>query len=122
MARPKKHVLCVDDNRQICEIISSILHKVEVRFAFDIASALAMAAVIQFDLFILDFYLPDGTGSELLQTLRQTHPDTPAIFITTAHDISKEDAAELGAVDLIHKVGATFVRELVDVSEAILKE
>jgi two-component system response regulator HydG len=121
MVNARKQVLCVDDNRQMCEIVSSILHSNEVRIAFDIAGALALAAIIQFDLFILDFYLPDGTGFDLLQTLRQTHPETPAIFITTAADITTEDAVEMGALGLIHKAGGTFVNDLIYSTRAALE-
>ena len=93
-----KRVLCVDDNQGICDAVARLLHAAEVRTAANVAGALALAAVLQFDLFILDISLPDGMGTDLLATLKQRHPDTPAILITTSFDISKEEARQVGAL------------------------
>jgi len=116
-----KRVLCVDDNQGICDAVARLLHAAEVRTAANVAGALALAAVLQFDLFILDISLPDGMGTDLLATLKQRHPDTPAILITTSFDISKEEARQVGAIDLIHKGNGRFVQELLEVSGNVLE-
>jgi len=116
-----KRVLCVDDNQGIREAIARLLHTAEVRTTANIAGALALTAVMQFDLFILDICLPDGMGTDLLTTLRQHHPDTPAILITTSFDISKEEARQVGAIDLIQKCNGKFVHELLEVSGTVLE-
>ena len=115
----KKRVLCVDDNQKMCDVVSRILHTAEVRSAQTVAGALALTALQQFDLFILDIHLPDGWGTDLLTTLRASHPNTPAVLITTMDGITRDDAREIGAVDLIQK-GGTFVKELADLSGNIL--
>src|SRR3954447_26536684 len=115
----KKRVLCVDDNPKMCDVVSTILHTAEVQTVQTVAAALAMTVVQQFDLFILDIQLPDGWGTDLLITLRADHPDTPAILMTTMPDITKDEAREIGAVDLIQKCGGSFVRELEALSENI---
>lgn len=46
---------------------------------------------VVFDLLILDINLPDGSGLELLRTLRQNGTSTPAILLTAkAYDRLRE--------------------------------
>ena len=55
-----------------------------------------------FDLLILDINLPDGSGLELLRTLRQNGTSTPAILLT-ANDLELDEVTglEAGADDYI---------------------
>ena len=57
-----------------------------------------------FDLLILDINLPDGSGLELLRTLRQNGNSTPAILLT-ANDLELDEVTglEAGADDYITK-------------------
>ena len=57
-----------------------------------------------FDLLILDINLPDGSGLELLRTLRQNDTSTPAILLT-ANDLELDEVTglEAGADDYITK-------------------
>lgn len=57
-----------------------------------------------FDLLILDINLPDGSGLELLRTLRQNGNSTPAILLT-ANDLELDEVTglEAGADDHITK-------------------
>lgn len=57
-----------------------------------------------FDLLILDINLPDGSGLELLRTLRQNGTSTPAILLT-ANDLELDEVTglEAGADDFITK-------------------
>ncbi len=56
------------------------------------------------DLVLLDQRLPDGTGLELLKTLRAEEPDLPVIMMTGAHDLDLAiEAIKLGAHDFVHK-------------------
>lgn len=57
-----------------------------------------------FDLLILDITLPDGSGLELLRTLRQNGNSTPAILLT-ANDLELDEVTglEAGADDYITK-------------------
>jgi DNA-binding response OmpR family regulator len=116
-----KRVLCVDDNQQICEIIENLLPAFEVRSAFNVTEAIALAADQQFELFILDIQLPDGDGFGLLSLLRDSHPSTPAIFITAASNVTREEVLEAGGVELIYKTTGRFVSQLIAVSSALVK-
>lgn len=57
-----------------------------------------------FDLLILDINLPDGSGLELLRTLRQNGNSTPTILLT-ANDLELDEVTglEAGADDYITK-------------------
>ena len=116
----EKLVFCVDDNKQIRDIIAQLMHPFRVVSAKDIAGALEIAASSKFELFIIDICLPDGVGPDLLSKLRKNHPDTPAIFITTAPDFSTEEIHEFGAVGLLHKGSSNFVSDLLGLSRAVL--
>ena len=110
----------MDDNKQICEIVTQLLNPFTVVSANDIGEALEIAASGKFDLFIVDIHLPDGVGTDLVSELRKEHPDTPAILITTAPDLSMEEIRDIGAVSLLDKVSSTFVSDLLRISGSVL--
>ena len=116
----EKRVLCVDDNKQMCDIVTQLLNPFTVVSANDIGEALEIAASGKFDLFIVDIHLPDGVGTDLVSELRKEHPDTPAILITTAPDLSMEEIRDIGAVSLLDKVSSTFVSDLLRISGSFL--
>lgn len=81
--------------------------------------ALAAAARMQFNLFILDVGLPDQTGYSLCQTLRQQQP-TPVLFLTAHNDaFDRIVGLELGADDYLGKPFSP--RELVLRVQVILR-
>ncbi|WP_459594734.1 response regulator [Dickeya ananatis] len=56
------------------------------------------------DLVMLDNYLPDGTGIDMMKHLRATQPEVDVIFITAANDIETIKAAiRHGASDYLVK-------------------
>lgn len=57
-----------------------------------------------FDLIILDWTLPDGTGFEICSKFRQDSGTTPVIFLTGQHSIDEKEAGfEAGADDYLTK-------------------
>lgn len=54
--------------------------------AGSVAEGFELAKEILFDLYILDVRLPDGTGVELCQKLKQLHPHTPVLYYTAYGD------------------------------------
>jgi len=57
-----------------------------------------------YDLILLDQQLPDGTGLELLQLIRQREPEQAVIMMTGQHDLELAiQAIKAGAADFIHK-------------------
>lgn len=75
-----------------------------VTLADSIAQARQVMAHTQFKLLILDINLPDGSGLDLLRTLRSQGNDTPVILLT-ANDLEMDEVTglEAGADDYITK-------------------
>ena len=72
--------------------------------AVSFTEAREMLAAAQFDLYILDINLPDGSGLELLRLMRQNGDQTPVILLT-ANDLELDELTglEAGADDYITK-------------------
>ncbi len=83
---PKGRVLCVEDNADTSLMISTLLQHsgYEVKLATTVVDALALARTGDYDLYILDDRLPDGSGIELCQRIRDFAPSAPIIFHTAA--------------------------------------
>ena len=64
-----------------------------VMTAGSVAEGLQLAKDIPFDLFILDVRLPDGTGVELCQKLREMHPSIPAIYYSAYGEPEEVESA-----------------------------
>jgi DNA-binding response OmpR family regulator len=91
----KIRILCVEDDRDTCEVISLILGKenYEVVHANSIAEGLEAIRRDGFKLFILDQKFPDGSGLELCKKIREFNRETPILFHTAAAEESDIDAA-----------------------------
>lgn len=56
------------------------------------------------DLVILDYMMPELSGTELTQRLRQRFPDTPILMVTANHEIAlRHEALALGVTDFLNK-------------------
>ena len=79
---------------------------------------------VVFDLLILDINLPDGSGLELLRTLRQNGTSTPAILLT-ANDLELDEVTglEAGADDYITKpFSLAVLRARIEVQKRRIRE
>jgi PAS domain S-box-containing protein len=72
--RVKRRLLLVEDHEPTLQVLSRLLIRAghQVVTASNIAEALAAAAANKVDIVISDLGLPDGTGTELMQQLRDT--------------------------------------------------
>ena len=84
----KRRILSVDDHVDTCDLITRILDEFEVVSAHSKAHGLREAIAGEFDLFLLDHYLPDGTGLELSLLIRDFDSVTPILFVTSSTSIS----------------------------------
>ncbi len=77
-------VLVVDDNLGLLEILKLALGEehYEVLTASSVAQALAVLKAHAIDLVVLDYCLPDGSGSDVLQITKREWPSLPVIVIT----------------------------------------
>jgi DNA-binding response OmpR family regulator len=90
-----RRVLCVDDDSDTCEMISTLLGLIgyEVVSAQTVGQALECIKAERFDLYLLDNWLPGGSGVELCRTLRETNDSTPIIFYSGAGRTDDRQAA-----------------------------
>jgi DNA-binding response OmpR family regulator len=76
----------------------------EVQTAATIEEAASLANESDFDLYVLDKRLPDGTGMDLCQILNQITPGIPCIFYTgDAYEIHRTEAMAAGAAAYVAK-------------------
>jgi two-component system response regulator PilR (NtrC family) len=104
MASPR--VLIVDDEPDLCELLSITLGRmsIESQSVHDIASARAALKDGQFDLCLTDMQLPDGNGLSLVEWLQTNRPELPVAVITAHGNVeSAVRALKLGAFDFVSK-------------------
>jgi DNA-binding response OmpR family regulator len=76
----------------------------DVHTAATMEEACTMAVDNQFDLYVLDKRLPDGTGLELCERLNEITPGVPCIFYTgDAYEIHRREAMAAGAAAYVAK-------------------
>jgi DNA-binding response OmpR family regulator len=106
MPQAKCRILCIDDHEDTSEMLKLLLAQedYEVMTAVTMQEALRLATSQQFDLYVFDKHLPDGSGVELCSTLIAETPGIPCIFYTgDAYDIHRSEALEAGAADYVAK-------------------
>lgn len=102
----KLRVLFVDDEPSLQEFMRTELPLLghEVTVCPNGTTALQAMARQTFDVAILDIRMPDISGIEVLQRLKQVSPDTEAIMMTGyASEESMVQAMRLGACDYLRK-------------------
>jgi CheY-like chemotaxis protein len=117
---PKKRILCVDDHTDICDLVGTVLQDYDVVSAYSMADALKQATAEKFDLYLMDYHLPDGTGLELCLLLRGFDTDTPILFATGTSSIIEAQVITAGAQGLIRK-SVSFTDELKSRVSQLLK-
>ena len=99
-------LLLVEDDVNLAETLVELLELegFEVRWVGDGKQALDATFMHSYDLLLLDVNVPFVNGFELLNGLRESGDETPAIFITAMSDIaSLSKGFEVGADDYIKK-------------------
>jgi two-component system response regulator CpxR len=98
-------ILCVDDDRELCEMLGQFLRPRGFDIAFERtgANGLARALSNAFDLAVLDVMLPGLDGFEVLRQLRAQSP-LPVLMLTARGDHRERvKGLELGADDYLPK-------------------
>ncbi len=117
-----KKILLLEDDTALNETVTEFLQEegFSVISAFSGQEAEALLYETRFDLLILDVHVPSPNGFELLKDLRERHDTTPAIFMTTLHELEDvETGYQSGCDDYIRKPFA--LKELLLRIEAIFK-
>ena len=102
----KKRILIVDDEEIVVRSCLRILSEEE--FDIDVANngleALSRVNEKDYDMMILDIMMPKMNGIEVLQRIKETHPDIDVIMITGLNEIDTAvKAMKLGAFDYLPK-------------------
>src|SRR5215475_13518773 len=82
--RMRKRVLFVEDHEDTWEIVALNLPEYELICARNFEEGLRLARCGYFDLYILDNWLPDGSGIGLCSAIREFDPYTPILFYSAA--------------------------------------
>lgn len=101
----KVKILVVEDNKTIIEGLEYLLEKqgFNAKIVNTKKEALYCIDNEQFDLFLLDVQLPDGTGFEICKYIKQI-ADIPIIFISAiSEEINVVYGLDIGADDYIKK-------------------
>ena len=101
-------VLVVDDDYRVARIHHAYVDKIEgfavIGEAHTAAESIESIAALRPELVLLDLYLPDGHGLDLLRRMRDTEPHPDVIVITAARDVgSVRTAMQLGAIHYLVK-------------------
>jgi len=106
MPQAKCRILCIDDHEDTSEMLKLLLvqEDYEVVTATTIQEALRLATSQEFDLYVFDKRLPDGSGLELCSKLNKATPNVPCLLYTgDAYDIHRLEALAAGAGDYVAK-------------------
>tara|TARA_B100000989_G_scaffold282908_2_gene248380 strand:- start:182 stop:886 length:705 start_codon:yes stop_codon:yes gene_type:complete len=105
MELEKKHILIVDDDTRICDLLEKFLDKngYLVSAVHSAEQARQILAGLEFDLIILDVMMPRESGIELTSYLREKNK-TPIILLTAKGDAEDRILGlESGADDYLPK-------------------
>jgi two-component system response regulator PilR (NtrC family) len=103
---PKPAVLIVDDEPDLCELLSITLQRMDLspRTANNVAAAQRLLKAERFDLCLTDMQLPDGDGLELVKWMQQYSPSVPVAVITAHGNMETAvRALKAGAFDFVSK-------------------
>jgi len=101
-----RKILVIDDDKSICESLRLYLSEEghEVETALTGEEGLRRAQSSAWDLVILDIFLSDADGLDILRRLKAAVPEASVIMITAFHDLpTTVRAMKLGAVEYLHK-------------------
>src|SRR5665213_1049001 len=85
--RPKKTILCVDDNEQVLSVRTFLLETRGYR-VISVSSAQQALDIVQqsapgsLDLLLSDLLMPQMDGNELVRRAKQLHPCLPAMIVS----------------------------------------
>lgn len=102
-------VLYIEDHEDTRELVTLVLEQksVEVVTGATIASGVALAGSQHFDLYLLDSWLPDGSGLDLCRQIRGFDKVTPIVFYSAAaYEIDRDEAINSGAQAYLIKPSA----------------
>jgi DNA-binding response OmpR family regulator len=100
------HILIIDDNEELLFALRQLLS--DAAYHVDIAETLRKGEMSisqkKYDLILLDWMLPDGSGIDLLTRLRREKMGTPILLFSSKKEVEeKVEALDCGADDYLEK-------------------
>ena len=88
----KSHILCIDDDDKIRELLEIFLnkHNFVVSTAKDAFEGEKTSELFSFDLIVLDIMMPKKSGIEFLNKFRKTNTSVPIIMLTANSQLEKK--------------------------------
>jgi len=102
----KGHILVIDDEADIRESLFDLLslYDYQITMAVNATEGLEKVESGTFDLILLDLSLPDGSGMDVLERLRERGVETPVFLITAYGSLEIAiEALKRGAADYFSK-------------------
>ncbi len=96
---PKKKILVIDDEKNLCTLLKSNLENTgeyEVATANSGEEGLRKAEETDYDLVITDFKMPGLNGRQVLNALKDMRPNSPVVLCSVYHD----DPSTVTALDI----------------------
>ena len=106
METSKKHILVIDDDRRIRELLKQFLNKngFFVTTSENTKEARKELAKFIFDIMVVDLMMPDEMGIDFLIKIKKDGNNTPSIMLTAMGDIdNKTKCFENGCDDYLVK-------------------
>ncbi|CAN5654974.1 hypothetical protein BH10ACI4_BH10ACI4_24150 [soil metagenome] len=113
--RPKKTILCVDDNEQILSVRTFLLETRGYRVVCASTAQEALEYVTQalpgsIDLLLSDLIMPQMDGNELVRRAKQLHPGLPAMIVSGTVNASERAVC----ADVFLPKGASSPAEMIE--------
>jgi len=106
-------VLVVDDEVQVCLIVHRMLanDQYQVQTCHSVAEAVATIDQKFFDLYVVDYKLPDGCGLDVAERIRSKGSEAPILLLSgyVASEVALR-AKKLGIFEIVEK---PFSREMI---------
>src|SRR5688572_9861623 len=104
-----RRILYIEDHADTRELVTLLLAQksYEVITGSTVESGVSLATAEEFDLYLLDSWLPDGSGLDLCQRIRSFDKTTPILFYSAAayaadHDLALQSGAQAYLVKPSH--------------------
>lgn len=113
--RPKKTILCVDDNEQVLSVRTFLLETrgyrvLAIRTAREALESIEGALPGTIDLLLCDLLMPGMDGNELVRRAKGLHPGLPAMIVSGT--VNSFDRA--GNADVFLPKGACSPAEMIE--------
>lgn len=99
-------LLIIEDERMLSKSIAEYLGREDYlcENAYTCNEALSRIAAYEYDCILLDLMLPDGSGMEILRTIKKESPQTGVIIVSAKDSLEdKVEGLKIGADDYLAK-------------------